>query len=77
MVNKKMKIEIDVAEAIELFLDDCVRVMKFSIEQSKAVLVAEHYGQDWAKYEEGQYTALNKILTSDLMKCLVNYYEVI
>lgn len=73
---EKMKIEKDIAEAIELFLINTVSDFR-CIEQCKAILIAEHYRQDWTNYEDGQYTALNKILTSDLMKCLVNGYKTI
>lgn len=75
-MNEKLKISKDIVEAIELYLNDAVCIMKHSLEQRKACLVAEHYGRDWAKYEDGQYEALNKIITFDLMKCLVNGYEV-
>jgi len=72
-----MRIENDIADAIESFLTVQLRVMKRSIEQGKSILVAEHCGQDWTKYEGGQYSVLNKISTFDLMKCLVNGYEII
>ena len=76
-MGEEMKIEKDIAEAIDLFLDDEVHVMKRGLERGKSVLVAQHYGQDWTKFELGQYEALNKISTFDLMKCLVNGYEVV
>lgn len=72
-----MKIDKDIADAIELFLDDSVRVMKRSLKESKAILVAEDCGQNWEEYEYGQYKSLNNISTYDLMVCLVNGYEVI
>lgn len=72
-----MKIDKEIAVAIEEFLKESLTVMKRDLDKSKAVLVAEHYGRDWRKYEEGQYSSLNRIETFDLMKCLVNGYEVV
>ncbi|WP_442636462.1 hypothetical protein [Rossellomorea marisflavi] len=73
---EKIMIPKDVSEAIELYLEDGVNCMKRNLEVRKSILVAEHCGQDWTEYEIGQYKALNKISTYDLMRCLVNGYEV-
>lgn len=76
MMAEKVKVSREVADAIELYIDDCTRVLKLTLENSKAVLIAEHYKQDWAKYEIGQYLALNDIDTFTLMQAMVNDYEV-
>lgn len=72
---EKVKVSREVANAIEEFLDECTRVMKRTLETSKGILVAEHCGRDWAKYEVGQYVALNDIDTFTLMQAMVNGYE--
>lgn len=70
-----MEIEKDVLAAINHFISDEVRVMKREFDESKAILVAVHCGTDWNEYEDGQYHALNKIKTYDLMVYLVVHYK--
>lgn len=68
-----MKIAREIADAIELFIKE--NKFKRSEEEIKSILVAEHCGQDWAEFEDGQFLALNSISTYDLMKCVTNGYE--
>lgn len=74
MMTQKMKVSKDVADAIDLFLTNTISEF-MGEKQAKAALVAEHYGEDWAEYEDGQYSALNKITSYDLMKCMIDGYE--
>lgn len=71
---EKVKVTKEVAEAIEAYLNDFTSIR--TTEEKKSVLVAEHCGQDWTKYEVGQYAALNNITTYELMTIMVNGYEV-
>lgn len=73
-MTNKIKVSKNVADAIDLFLKKTINE-HVNKEQAKSILVAEHYGTDWTEYEDGQYAALNDILTSDLMKCMVHDYE--
>lgn len=76
MELEKVVIAEDVAEAIEEFMDMITKQMKNDEETGKGIFVAEHCQQDWRKYEDGQYSALNKISTYQLMQILVNGYLV-
>lgn len=73
-MTQKMKISKSIADAIDLFLNNVIS-RSMEKEQAQAALVAEHYNRDWTKYEDGQYSALNDISTSDLMKCMTVGYE--
>lgn len=73
-MSKVIKVDKDIADAMDLFLKEASSEFR-SEGQTKAILVAEHYGQDWNNYEVGQYIALNKILTEDVMLCMVHGYE--
>lgn len=73
-MTQKVKVSKNVADAIDMFLKNSVD--KFAgKDQAQAALVAEHYRQDWTKYEDGQYAALNNIETPELMKCMTHGYE--
>jgi hypothetical protein len=73
-MRMKKEISREIANAIELFVDD--KNFKLTVEEVKAILVVEHPKQDWEIFGGGRYAALKNITTFDLMQCVVNGYEV-
>lgn len=73
-MREVVRIEKDISEAIDLFLEESIVKLK-EVGKSKEFLITEHYKRDWESHEMGKYAALNKISTEKLMDCLVNGYK--